>query len=426
MAKKITKLEVDAFDKRGRLLVSEGLYLQVSKWGTKSWEFRFTLDGRTRSMGLGSYPKISLADARAKVKLLAADVENGIDPIEVKQAKRRAKTKAEKPMTFAEAASAYIDAKVDVDEGGFKNPKHRQQWRNTIETYANPIIGNVPVADVNTDLVLKVLQQETKARGKAGPLWNTKTETASRLRGRIEKVLSWAAFRGLRAKGDNPARWKGHLETELIARKDLRKPKHHAALPYTEVGAFMDDLRKREGVAARALEFSILTAARSGEVRGATWAEIDLEAKVWTIDGSRMKAGKEHRVALCDEAVTLLKALPREEGNPLVFVGTAKTGGLSENAMNNVLGSMDRSELTQHGFRSTFRDWAGETTAHPREVIEHALAHSLKDKAEAAYARGTLMAKRARLMADWGRYCGIVQPKSGDGDNVVAMRSGAV
>jgi len=424
MAKKITKLEIDAFNKRGRLRVSEGLYLQVSKWGTKSFEFRFTLDGRTRSMGLGPYPKVSLADARSKVKLLAAKVEKGEDPIEERRAKSRKNTKAEKPMTFAEAASAYIDAKVDVDEGGFKNPKHRQQWRNTLETYANPIIGNVPVADVNTDLVLRVLQQETTAKGKAGPLWNMKTETASRLRGRIEKVLSWAAFRGLRAKGDNPARWKGHLETELVARKDLRKPKHHAALPYVEVGAFMANLREREGVAARALEFSILTAARSGETRGATWPEIDLEAKVWTIDGSRMKAGKEHRVTLCDEAIALLEALPREDGNPLVFIGTAQTGGLSENAMNNVLGSMDRSELTQHGFRSTFRDWAGETTAHPREVIEHALAHSLKDKAEAAYARGTLMAKRARLMTDWGKYCAVDRSKIEDA-GVVPIR-GAV
>ena len=246
MAKKITKLEIDAFNKRGRLRVSEGLYLQVSKWGTKSFEFRFTLDGRTRSMGLGPYPKVSLADARSKVKLLAAKVEKGEDPIEERQAKSRKNTKAEKPMTFAEAALAYIDAKVDVDEGGFKNPKHRQQWRNTLETYANPIIGNVPVADVNTDLVLRVLQQETTAKGKAGPLWNMKTETASRLRGRVEKVLSWAAFRGLRAKDDNPARWKGHLETELVARKDLRKPKHHAALPYVEVGAFMANLRERE------------------------------------------------------------------------------------------------------------------------------------------------------------------------------------
>jgi len=422
MSKKITKLEVDAFNTRGRLRVSEGLYLQVSKWGTKSFEFRFTLDGRTRSMGLGPYPKVSLADARAKVKLLAAEVEKGVDPIEERQAKRRKNAKAEKPMTFAEAALAYIDAKVDVDEGGFKNPKHRQQWRNTLETYASPIIGNVPVADVNTDLVLRVLQQETTAKDKAGPLWNLKTETASRLRGRIEKVLSWAAFRGLRAKGDNPARWKGHLETELVAPKTLRKPKHHAALPYVELGAFMANLREREGVAARALEFSILTAARSGEARGATWQEIDLTAKVWSIDGSKMKAGKDHQVPLCDAAIALLEALPREEDNPLVFIGTSKTRGLSPNALNNVLDSLGRSELTQHGFRSTFRDWAGETTAHSREVIEHALSHQLKDKAEAAYARGTLMAKRARLMADWGKYCAIDRSKIEDA-GVVPIRS---
>jgi integrase len=438
MSKTITHATLMAHSKRGRLRVSDGLYLQVSKWGTKSWEYRYRMAGRTAKdptvklrtyhMGLGAFPKVRMAEARNKATLLAADVLRGINPVEVERAKRMELTGEQKAMTFAEAASAYIDAKVeiDVEDGGFKNTKHRQQWRNTIETYANPIIGSAPVADVDTDLVLKVLQQETKARGKIGPLWNMKTETASRLRGRIEKVLSWAAFRGLRSKDDNPARWKGHLDNELTARKDLRKPKHRAALPYTEVGAFMEELRKREGVAARALEFGVFTAIRPGNVVAATWDEIDLDARTWSIDGSKMKAGKDHQIPLCDEAVALLEALPREEGNPLVFIGTAKTGGLSENALNNVAKAVSGQEITAHGFRSTFRDWAGETTAHPREVIEHALAHRLKDKAEAAYARGTLMAKRARLMADWGRYCGIVQPKSGDGDNVVAMRSGAV
>lgn len=415
----------------------KNLYLQVSPNGTKCWIFRYAIRGKTRDMGLGGYPEVSLAKARElrdqQRKVLK---EQGLDPLAARDAMAQEAARAlaaqeieeARRMTFAQAASAYMDAKVDLDEGGFKNPKHRQQWRNTIETYANPVIGHISIADIDTDYVLRVLQQDSKDRAgnTVGTLWNTKTETASRLRGRIEAVLSWAAFRGLRAQGDNPARWKGHLDNELTARNDISKPKHHAALPYAEVGVFMDNLRKREGSAARALEFSILTAARSSEVRLAARDEIDLEAKVWTIPAERMKAGKEHRVALSDEAIALLKSLPREDGNPLLFIGTAKTGGLSENAMNNLLGRMGRSDLTQHGFRSSFRDWAGETTAHPREVIEHALAHRLKDKAEAAYARGTLMAKRARLMADWGRYCGIVQPKDGAGDTVVPMRSGAV
>ena len=263
-----------------------------------------------------------------------------------------------------------------------------------------------------------MLQQET-GEDKA-QLWHAKTETASRLRGRLESILDWAAFRGYR-EGENPARWKGHLEHELPARSKVQKIEHHAALPYAELGAFMVELRKREGLSARALEFAILCASRSGEVRGATWAEIDLPGRIWTVPAERMKAGKEHRVPLSDEAVKLLEALPRIVGNDYVFPAP-RGGQLSDMALTAVLRRMERGGLTQHGFRSTFRDWAGETTAYPREVCEHALAHKLADGVEAAYQRGDLLAKRARLMADWARYCGTVQGKA---ENVVAMKKGA-
>lgn len=413
MAKKITDLELKAHDKRGRLLVAEGLYLQVSKWGTKSWEYRYTLDERTRSMGLGGYPKVSLKAAREQVTQLAAKVANGVDPVAERQAKRRSAARDKLTLTFAQAAAAYIKANVDVAEGGFKNVKHRAQWTSTIESYANPIIGKLNVADVDTHQVLLVLQQDVRDReGQVvGTLWGTKNETASRLRGRIESVLSWAAFRGLRPQGDNPARWKGHLDTELVAPAKVRKVTHHAALPYAEIGAFMADLRAVPTVSARCLEFSILAACRSSEARLATWDMVDLTGKRIVCPAELMKASKEHEVPLPNEAVALLEALPREEGNPLVFIGTARNGGLSENALNNTAKAVSGKDITQHGFRSTFREWAGEMTAHPREVIEHALAHSLKDKAEAAYQRGSLMPKRRRLMQDWATYCGTVQPQ---------------
>lgn len=430
--KRLTAKQVEGKLKPGYHGDGDGLWLAVGKTGSRSWVFKYVsptalpgANGRkpVTGMGLGAAPLVTLAEARDKALELRRQVAAGIDPLEErKREKAQAATDAHRLTTFAEAATAYIDAK----EGGFKNEKHKQQWRNTIEAYANPIFGKSNVADINTDLVLKVLQQDVrdKAGEIVGTLWNTKTETASRLRGRIEAVLSWAAFRGLRPQGDNPARWKGHLETELTARTKLQKTQHRPALPYAEIGEFMAQLRSRDGVAQRALEFCILTAVRPGNVPAATWDEIDFNAKVWSIDGSKMKAGKDHQVPLCDEAIALLKSLPREDRKSLVFIGAAKNGGLSENALNNVAKAVSGKEITAHGFRSSFRDWAGETTAHPREVIEHALAHSLKDKAEAAYQRGTLMPKRRKLMEDWSKFCGTVQPK--DAENVVPIRSGAV
>jgi integrase len=364
---------------------------------------------------------VTLAEARSKALECRKAVAEGRDPIEERKANEvRAKLDAGKSKTFKECANAYIEA----NRTGWKNEKHIQQWQNTLATYAFPKIGQLPVTVIDTGLILSVLQQETGEE--KAQLWHAKTETASRLRGRIESILDWASFRGYR-EGENPARWKGHLQHELPARSKVQKVEHHAALPYVEVGTFMRSLREREGVSARAFEFAILTAARSGEVRGATWDEIDLKAKLWTIPAERMKAAKEHRVPLSNEAVQLLEALPRIVGkhadNAPKYVFSAPRGGqLSDMALTAVLRRMERDGLTQHGFRSTFREWAGEQTAHPREVIEHALAHRLKDKAEAAYQRGSLMPKRIRLMADWARYCGNVQGSAG---NVVAIQQGA-
>lgn len=381
-----------------------GLYLRVTKEGGKSWVFIYPHPGKLRAqreMGLGSYPSVSLEEARRLADRARQELRDGIDPIEKKKAAKLAKALEQaKAMTFDECATAYIEA----NRAGWKNDKHAGQWKTTLATYASPIIGKLPVADIDKGLVLKVLE----------PIWNEKAETASRLRGRIEAVLDWATAREYRT-GDNPARWKGHLDKLLPKRSKISTVQHHPALPYARIGAFMIELRKQAGMGALALEFAILTAARSGEVRGATWSEIDLEARRWIIPVERMKAGKEHHVPLSDAALDLLKRLPGLAESALVF--PAPRGGvLSDMTLTAVLRRMQGDDapiwtdtggeaITVHGFRSTFRDWAGETTAYPREVIEHALAHQLKDKAEAAYQRGSLLDKRRRLMDDWQRFC---------------------
>lgn len=371
-----------------------GLALQVSESGARSWILRIMIGGKRRDMGLGGFPDVTLAGARDAARAARAKIKAGTDPIEEGRAARSALAAARAAaLTFEQCAAAYIEAK----EPEWKNGKHAAQWRSTLETYVYPVIGKLLVRDVEQAHVLRILEK----------IWTEKTETASRLRGRIESVLDYATARGYRT-GDNPARWRGHLETMLPTPSKVKKVEHHAALPYGEIGGFMVDLRQHEGMGAKALEFAILTAARSGEVRGATWAEIDLDAAVWTIPEGRMKAGKEHRIPLPDVAVKMLKALPTTAGTDYVFPGAKEGKPLSDMSLTAVLRRMDRGDLTAHGFRSTFRDWAGETTAYPREVVEHALAHQLKDKAEAAYARGTLFDKRRRLMADWAKYCGIV------------------
>jgi integrase len=398
MARKIerlTALSVSRAKKRGYLADGGGLYLQVSPSGAKSWVFRYRDGGRLREMGLGAVHTVSLADARERARDCRNLRLNDADPIADRQAGRlKAKLDAACAMTFKQCAEAYIAA----HQASWKNEKHASQWPSTLATYAYPIFGDLPVQSIDVGLVTKALE----------PIWNTKTETASRLRGRIESVLDWAAARGYR-QGDNPARWRGHLDKLLPARAKVQKVQHHSALPYAEIGAFMSDLRDQEGTAALALEFLILTATRTNEVIGAKWAEIDLGAGLWTIPAERMKAGKEHRVPLSTPALAALAGLPRPDGTVHVFPGGKAGKPLSNMAMLKLLDRMGRADLTVHGFRSTFRDWAAERTNFPREVAEQALAHSLPDKVEAAYRRGDLFEKRRHLMDAWGRICAKVE-----------------
>jgi integrase len=301
----------------------------------------------------------------------------------------KAKPKAKPKVTFG----AFAMELVDSIEDGFKNPKHRQQWRNTLKTYAQPLFG-VPINEVTTEQILGVLQ----------PIWLSKAETASRLRGRIERVLDAAKVKGLRS-GENPARGRGHLDL-LLPKRNKAAVKHHAALPFTQVASFMSDLRKRPAIAARALEFTILTAARSGESRGMTWAEVSLEEKLWTVPASRMKAGAVHEVPLSPAALAVLTALNDEELKPTDYVFPAPRGGsLSDMALSQLLKRMGRSDITVHGFRSAFRDWAGETTQFGREEVEMALAHTVASSVERAYRRGRALEKRRELMAEWAKYC---------------------
>lgn len=368
-----------------------GLYLHCRD-SSRSWILRYSsFGGKRRDMGMGSYGTLTLAEARDKAREQRKLILQGIDPIESKRelSDIRMATKA-KRMTFQQCVDGYLDAHGD----GWKNPKHRAQWRSTLESYAGPIIGDMNVANVDMERVLAILE----------PIWKEKTETASRLRGRIESVLDWATVRGYRA-GDNPARWKGHLDQLLAKPSKVSTVTHLAALPFAEMGAFMVELRKQEGIGAAALEFAILTAARSGEVRGATWAEIDVKAATWVIPGSRMKAGREHRVPLSAAALAVLARMQECRLGDHVFPGMREGRPLSDMSITAVLRRMERRDITPHGFRSTFRDWCSESTAYPRDVCEMALAHAIASEVEAAYRRGDLLQKRIKLMADWARYC---------------------
>jgi integrase len=347
-------------------------------------------------MGLGGFSTVDLARARTLARDCRLLLLDGKDPIEARKAVRLAEAlQRARSMSFDQCAAAYIDA----HRSSWKNAKHADQWKSTLATYASPIIGSLPVADVDTDLVVKVL----------GPIWATKTETATRLRGRIESILDWATVSRFR-QGDNPARWRGHLENLLANPNRIAPVRNHPALPWREVPGFMGLLAQCRGVAARAAEFTILTAARSGEVRGATWGEVDLEGKLWTIPAERMKAGKEHRVPLSTAAIALLAAIPRRDG--LIFPGRSESVALSDMSLTAVLRRMGRSDITIHGFRSSFRDWCAEAVGNSfaREVCEHALAHSLPDRVEAAYRRGDLLEKRVMLMQAWANYCGVRDP----------------
>lgn len=381
-----------------------GLALQVLPTGGRSWVLRMTVGTKRRDMGLGGYPDVTLSQARDKARTARDKVREGVDPVEAARAARSALKAAQaSAVTFKQCAERYIAA----HKAGWKNEKHAQQWENTLTAYVYPVMGSLLVSDVGLSHVLKVLE----------PLWSGKTETASRLRGRIESVLDWATARKYRT-GENPARWRGHLDKLLPKPTKVAKVEHHAAVPVAEVGAFVRRLATMEGVGARALEFVILTAARSGEARGAVWAEIDLGAKVWTIPADRMKAHKEHRVPLTDEAVKLLEALPRMADTDLVFPSARKTP-ISDMTLSAVMRRMEVNAVP-HGFRSTFRDWAAERTNYPRELAEMALAHTIGDKVEAAYRRGDMFEKRRRMMADWAAFISTVQTKS-SGANVVPI-----
>ena len=397
---RLSALAVTRASKPGLYADGAGLYLRVSRNGAKSWAFRYTLKGKPREMGLGGLTKVTLADARKKaadVRLLLSD---GHDPLGLRQQEevRRAaeeKLTAARVMTFDKCAEAYIAA----HEMSWRNEKHKQQWRNTLATYVSPVFGSTPVQDVDIDLLMRVVE----------PLWSQKTETARRIRGRIEVILDWARVRGYRS-GENPARWRGHMDQLLPARSKVRSVKHHAALPYSEIPAFMKELRKIPGNSAAALEFLILTAGRTAEVIYARWPEIDLKNKIWTVPADRMKSRREHRVPLSATAIAVLKRMEESKGE---YVVPGRTGNspLSNMALLMTLGRMNRADITAHGFRSTFRDWAAECTSFPSEVVEMALAHVIEGKTEAAYRRGDLLEKRRQLMDAWTNYSGMTSHK---------------
>jgi len=373
-----------------------GLYLQVTRAGAKSWIYRFSLAGKAREMGLGSLSAVSLSEARIKAGECRRLREEGVDPIEARKARRlQAALDAAKTLTFKEAAASYIAS----HRMGWRNAKHATQWENTLATYAEPVIGALSIQAIDTALVLKVLER----------IWKAKPETATRVRGRIEAILDWAKVRGLR-QGENPARWRGHLDHLLPGRSKVRRVKHHAALPYAELPDFILQLRAHQGVAARALEFTILTAARTGDTMGAVWDEFDASDKLWIVPAERIKAGKEHRVPLSDRALAILgdaEKIARTPSGDYVFPGGKVGKPLSNMAMVEVLRRMGRGDITVHGFRSTFRDWAAERTNFPSEVVEMALAHAVGNKVEAAYRRGDLFEKRRRLMTEWATYCNM-------------------
>ena len=395
---KLTAVKVRSLTEPGRYGDGDGLWLQVRSADRRSWLFRFMLAGKARAMGLGPVDLVSLADARAAARECRQLLLAGKDPLEHRQ-RARAELRTT-GRSFREVSELFLRA----HNKGWKNPKHRTQWRSTLETYAWPIFGDKPVAAIDTDDVTTALE----------PIWHGKTETATRLRGRIEAILDYAGARKWRS-GDNPARWRGHLATILAPPRKVAPVEHHPALPWREIGAFMADLRAREGQGARALEFLILTAARSGEARGMRWGEVDFTTKAWTVPLDRMKSSREHRVPLSEAALAVLAAgiPPGDDIDPQAFVfrGMKADKPLSDMSLMAVLRRMERDGLHVHGFRSSFRDWAAEATAYPAEFAEAALAHVVKDKTEAAYRRGDLFERRRRMMDDWAAVCAAPMPQ---------------
>ncbi len=405
-ARELSAMEVKRITRKGLHAVGgvAGLLLQVSPSGTRSWILRVLIGSKRRDIGLGGYPDVSLAHARDNAREVREKIKQGIDPIEEKQANKiRLITEQAALISFDEAARRCL-ANKSLE---FRNKKHAAQWGKTLETYASPVIGSLPVSKIELTHIIKILE----------PIWLEKTETAKRVRGRIENVLDWAAVSGYRT-GENPARWKGHLDNIFPKPSKVAKVVHHKALPREELGTFMQNLKRREGIAARALEFLILTATRSGEVRHAVWSEIDLSARLWVIPAERMKAGKEHRVPLSNEAIKLLKNLPTIEGEEHLFPAP-RGGALSDTALSAVVKRM-KVQAVPHGFRSTFRDWCAEETNFPHNVAEMTLAHTIGNKVEAAYRRGDLLAKRTLLMEQWAKFCNTVKAQ---GDVVILRKS---
>ncbi len=397
-ARGLTAAQVEKGTKPGRYGDGAGLYLLVRSPHAKFWLFRYTRSGKMHEMGLGpakGRTAVSLAQARAKARQLHDAVREGRNPlaerdVEAAKAKADAARAEAAAMTFGDVADMFLAA----HEPSWRNPKHRQQWHNTLRDYVLPVIGDLSVGSVKTGAVMKIIE----------PLWREKTETASRVRGRIESILDYAKARGWR-EGANPAAWRGHLDDLLPKRSKVQRVKHHAALPWRETGAFMQRLRERSGVSARCLEFLILTACRSGEARGAKWSEIDLEHKLWTVPAERMKAGSSHRVPLSEPALAVLRAMAQLDIQGFVFPGLKAESALSDVAVARAVDAAGGNGATPHGFRSTFREWCAEMTNYPRELAEAALAHALRDKVEAAYQRGDLLEKRRRLMTDWAKFC---------------------
>lgn len=409
---RLTALQVRRIDSPGLHADGGGLYLQVTGEAGRSWIFRYRHGKRIKAMGLGPLHSLGLSEARELARQARLLRQNGLDPLEEKRKAQKAVVLDQaKSITFNDAIDEYIEA----NKSAWRNDKHRKQWKTSLTTYASPHMGELAVADVGTDQIFKALK----------PIWGSKAVTAGRVRGRIENVLDWATAFGYR-EGDNPARWGGHLDKILPAKAKVAKVKHHAALPYAGLSLFMRKLAELDSVSAKALTFTILTAARTGEVLGLEWCEIDLEEKVWTVPAGRMKGQREHRVPLTDAAVAVLEGMAerwrtvearrwkgkgakpasRDPVGP-VFFGAKAGKGLSNMSMLKVLKTLKRPDLTTHGFRSTFRDWAAEKTDHAGEIVEMALAHVVANKVESAYRRGDLFGKRRLLMEDWARACAV-------------------
>lgn len=418
-AKELSAIEVKRLDHPGRgrnatFAVGgvDGLLLQITPTGGRSWILRCSVGGLRRHLGLGGYPDVTLAQARERARGARDLIWQGIDPVEDRKASRSALVAAQRRgLSFDKAMESYLSAKLQE----FDNEKHRKQWRATLDKYAVPMLGKMLVADIGVTDIQRTLE----------PIWATKTETASRLRGRIEAVMAWATVAGHRT-GDNPARWKGNLDSILPKPSKVSKVTHHPALALDDVSAWFKDVRSRDGFATRALEFMTMTAARSGEVRGAVWAEIDLAGAVWTIPAERMKARVEHRVPLTKSAVKLLETLDRIDGSEFVFPAP-RDGMLSDAALSACMkrinaaraggGYLDRQSgrpAVPHGVRSTFRDWAAERTEYPRDMAEIALAHTVGSEVERAYRRGDMVEKRRAMMAEWGRFLDGVNSKKNE------------